>query len=57
MRENHIHHGRDVGIFTFDNGMVIESILLFMMKLIVGFVFRVTLRRTTSIIIELLALR
>lgn len=22
MRENHIHHGRDVGIFTFDNGMV-----------------------------------
>lgn len=24
MRENHIHHGRDVGIFTFDNGMVSE---------------------------------
>lgn len=22
MRDNHIHHGRDVGIFTFDNGMV-----------------------------------
>jgi len=22
MRENHIHHGRDVGIFTFENGMV-----------------------------------
>ena len=22
MRRNHIHHGRDVGIFTFDNGMV-----------------------------------
>ncbi|KAI8130281.1 F-box only protein 11 [Lucilia cuprina] len=21
MRENHIHHGRDVGIFTFENGM------------------------------------
>lgn len=26
MRENHIHHGRDVGIFTFDNGMVGETI-------------------------------
>lgn len=25
MRENHIHHGRDVGIFTFDNGMVSEG--------------------------------
>lgn len=23
MRRNHIHHGRDVGIFTFDNGLVI----------------------------------
>ena len=22
MRNNLIHHGRDVGIFTFDNGMV-----------------------------------
>ena len=22
MRHNHIHHGRDVGIFTFDNGRV-----------------------------------
>ena len=22
MRRNHIHNGRDVGIFTFDNGMV-----------------------------------
>lgn len=22
MRRNHIHHGRDVGIFTFDSGMV-----------------------------------
>lgn len=27
MRENHIHHGRDVGIFTFDNGMV-SSVLM-----------------------------
>ena len=24
MRRNHIHHGRDVGIFTFDNGMVCD---------------------------------
>lgn len=23
MRRNHIHHGRDVGIFTFENGMVL----------------------------------
>lgn len=22
MRRNHIHHGRDVGVFTFDNGLV-----------------------------------
>lgn len=22
MRRNHIHHGRDVGIFTFENGLV-----------------------------------
>lgn len=22
MRHNHIHHGRDVGVFTFDNGLV-----------------------------------
>lgn len=26
MRENHIHHGRDVGIFTFDNGMVRDTL-------------------------------
>lgn len=29
MRRNHIHHGRDVGIFTFDNGMVRSSSVLF----------------------------
>jgi F-box protein 11 len=29
MRRNHIHHGRDVGIFTFDNGMVRTGSLLF----------------------------
>lgn len=23
IRRNHIHHGRDVGVFTFDHGMVI----------------------------------
>lgn len=28
MRENHIHHGRDVGIFTFENGMVSKSLCL-----------------------------
>lgn len=22
MRRNHIHHGRDVGVFTFDSGLV-----------------------------------
>ena len=26
MRRNHIHHGRDVGIFTFDNGLVCNLI-------------------------------
>lgn len=26
MRRNHIHHGRDVGIFTFDNGLVSCSV-------------------------------
>ena len=25
MRNNHIHHGRDVGVFTFDNGLVGRS--------------------------------
>ena len=25
MRKNHIHHGRDVGVFTFDNGLVGRS--------------------------------
>lgn len=28
MRRNHIHHGRDVGIFTFDNGMVRKIIFI-----------------------------
>ncbi|XP_046688713.1 F-box only protein 11-like [Homalodisca vitripennis] len=27
MRRNHIHHGRDVGIFTFDNGLVSSTVL------------------------------
>lgn len=29
MRRNHIHHGRDVGIFTFDNGLVSSFIRYF----------------------------
>lgn len=28
IRRNHIHHGRDVGVFTFDHGMV-RNILVF----------------------------
>lgn len=28
MRRNHIHHGRDVGIFTFDSGLVIVYLTL-----------------------------
>ncbi len=28
MRRNHIHHGRDVGVFTFDYGMVRNEIVL-----------------------------
>ena len=27
MRRNHIHRGRDVGIFTFDNGMVSTEVV------------------------------
>lgn len=33
MRENHIHHGRDVGIFTFENGMVCEYNIEYVNKL------------------------
>lgn len=29
MRRNHIHHGRDVGIFTFENGLVSIAYTLF----------------------------
>lgn len=29
IRRNHIHHGRDVGVFTFDHGMVSYSFLAF----------------------------
>lgn len=30
IRRNHIHHGRDVGVFTFDHGMVnVRSICSF----------------------------
>lgn len=34
MRENHIHHGRDVGIFTFDNGMVSILTILVPLKIL-----------------------
>lgn len=37
MRENHIHHGRDVGIFTFDNGMV--SVPLISIQFLFCFIF------------------
>lgn len=29
IRRNHIHHGRDVGVFTFDHGMVSSLVFLF----------------------------
>lgn len=28
IRRNHIHHGRDVGVFTFDHGMVTAAHVL-----------------------------
>lgn len=33
IRRNHIHHGRDVGVFTFDHGMVRILRLLLIEKL------------------------
>lgn len=30
MRRNHIHHGRDVGVFTFDSGLVSIQLLKLM---------------------------
>lgn len=37
MRRNHIHHGRDVGIFTFDNGLVRRiSVIYFVMSVLLG---------------------
>lgn len=32
MRGNHIHHGRDVGIFTFDNGIVSSHVWYLVLK-------------------------
>lgn len=29
IRRNHIHHGRDVGVFTFDHGMVRHYLKVF----------------------------
>lgn len=67
MRENHIHHGRDVGIFTFENGMVNDCIdyiniyynhYLSLINIIIHlFTFRAILKRMIFIIIELLALK
>lgn len=28
IRRNHIHHGRDVGVFTFDHGMVRSTLMM-----------------------------
>lgn len=42
MRENHIHHGRDVGIFTFDNGMVVNLLIFFQINYIQLFFFSYT---------------
>lgn len=57
MRENHIHHGRDVGIFTFDNGMVVNLLIFYQINYIQLFFFliyayRDILRRMIFIIIE-----
>lgn len=40
MRENHIHHGRDVGIFTFDNGMVRDDSIAIHSTMILSNYFR-----------------
>lgn len=39
MRRNHIHHGRDVGIFTFENGLVSRLYLLYKNGLFLPFCF------------------
>lgn len=64
IRRNHIHHGRDVGVFTFDHGMVtkhkLSNISLFWFSSLTAphndptdrsssLCFRVTLRIVTSI--------
>lgn len=55
MRENHIHHGRDVGIFTFDNGMVSKRDYFYLVDfLLCNSLFRDILKKMTFIITELL---
>lgn len=59
IRRNHIHHGRDVGVFTFDHGMVTTPQLSYIICFTwckksvhlscLLFCFRVTLRTATSI--------
>lgn len=57
IRRNHIHHGRDVGVFTFDHGMVTTFSSVELCFTVVNFCqpnqsilhFRVTLRTVTSI--------
>lgn len=59
IRRNHIHHGRDVGVFTFDHGMVNAHQLCHVPQwrnitdqpsnLSSFLCFRVTLRTATSI--------
>jgi hypothetical protein len=61
MRRNHIHHGRDVGIFTFDNGLVIinfkNKLFYFTYSYNFFFLLRVFSKLMTFIITALLVLK
>lgn len=39
MRRNHIHHGRDVGIFTFDNGLVSQVLVIGLVHIHINYCF------------------
>lgn len=52
MRRNHIHHGRDVGIFTFDNGLVRRWRVRVYYLMMIMLTCRVISKRMISIIIE-----
>lgn len=56
MRRNHIHHGRDVGIFTFDNGLVSFSFFLSSKYKNVQVVklFRINLKLIGKVILQLI---